>query len=122
VLFIQILNSFVSGILAVALPLMMKERNIDIVVMGLVFASLPLIMQFGRMFFATISDFRGRKLFFVSNGFFGIISSLIYYFAHNPVEFLFGKVMEGTKQGALWAMNRPFLLEKNRGHWKILVY
>jgi MFS family permease len=61
VFFIQVLNSFVSGILAVALPLMMKERNIDIVIMGLVFASLPLIMQFGRMLFATVSDFLGSK-------------------------------------------------------------
>jgi MFS family permease len=122
VLFIQVLNSFVSGVLAVALPLMMKERNIDIVVMGLVFASMPLIMQFGRMFFATVSDFWGRKPFFVSNGFFGVVSGLIYYFAHSPVEFLFGKVMEGTKDGMLWAVNRPFLLEKNGGHWRILVY
>ncbi|MGD8544524.1 MAG: MFS transporter [Candidatus Bathyarchaeota archaeon] len=122
VLFIQVLNSFVSGVFAIALPLMMKERNIDIVVMGLVFASLPLIMQLGRIFFATVSDFWGRKPFFVSNGFLVTISGLIYYFAHTPVEFLFGKVMEGTKQGALWAVNRPFLLEKNGGHWRILVY
>jgi predicted MFS family arabinose efflux permease len=122
VLFIQVLNSFVSGVFAVSLPLMMKERNIDIVVMGFVFASMPLIMQFGRMFFATVSDFWGRKPFFVSNGFFGVVSGLIYYFAHTPVEFLFGKVMEGTKDGALWAVNRPFLLEKKGGHWRILVY
>jgi len=121
-LFIQVLNSFVSGVLAVALPLMMKERNVDIVVMGLVFASMPLIMQFGRMFFATVSDFWGRKPFFVSNGFFGVVSGLIYYFARTPVEFLFGKVVEGTKDGALWAVNRPFLLEKKGGHWRILVY
>ena len=122
VLIIQLLHSFVGGVLAVALPLMMKERNIDIVVMGLVFASLPLIMQFGRMFFATASDFWGRKPFFVSNGILGIISGIIYYFAHTPVEFLFGKVIEGTKQGAIWAVNRPFLLEKTGGHWRILVY
>jgi len=122
VLFIQVLNSFVSGVLAVALPLMMKERNIDIVIMGLVFASFPLIMQFGRMLFATVSDFWGRKPFFVSNGLLGVISGLIYYFAHTPVEFLFGKVMEGTKEGAIWAVNRPFLLEKSGGHSRILVY
>lgn len=122
VLIIQLLNSFVSGILAIALPLMMKERNIDIVVMGLVFASLPLIMQFGRMFFATVSDFLGRKPFFFSNGVLGVVSGLIYHFAHTPVEFLFGKVMEGTKEGAIWAVNRPFLLEKTGGHWRILVY
>ncbi len=121
-LLIQVFNSFVSGVLAVALPLMMKERNIDIVVMGLVFASMPLIMQFGRMFFATFSDFWGRKPFFLSNGLFGVVSGLAYYFAHTPVGFLFGKIMEGTKEGTLWAVNRPFLLEKNGGHWRILVY
>ena len=122
VIFIQVLNSFVSGILAVALPLMMKERNIDIVTIGLVFASMPMIFQLGRMFFATVSEFWGRKLFFVLNGFLGVISSLIYYLAQTPLEFLFGKVMEGTKNGSLWAVNRPFLLEKSEKKWTISVH
>jgi predicted MFS family arabinose efflux permease len=30
--------------------------------------------------------------------------------------------MEGTKEGSLWAVNRAYLLEKNGGHWRILVY
>lgn len=38
------------------------------------------------------------------------------------MEFLFGKVMEGTKEDSLWAVNRPLLLEKTGGHWRILVY
>jgi len=121
VLFIQVLNSFVSGVLGVALPLMMKSRNIDVVLIGLVFACMPLIMQLGRMFFATISDFWGRKLFFFSNGFLSVVSGLIYYVAQTPLEFSFGKVAEGTKEGALWAVNRAFLLEKGE-HWKVLVY
>ncbi|MGQ9530724.1 MAG: MFS transporter [Candidatus Bathycorpusculaceae bacterium] len=119
---IQFLHSFVSGILGVAIPLMMKERNVNVVVIGLVFATMPLIMQFGRMFFATLSDFLGRKLFFISNGVLGVISSLIYYVAHTPLEFLFGKVTEGTKEGSIWAVNRAFLLEKESGCWRILVY
>jgi MFS family permease len=119
---IQFFNSFVSGVLGVAIPLMMKERNVDVVVIGLVFAAMPLIMQFGRMFFATLSDFLGRKLFFVSNGVLGVISSLIYYVARTPLEFLFGKLMEGTKEGSIWAVNRAFLLEREGGHWRILVY
>lgn len=122
VLAIQVLHSFVSGIINVAIPLMMKERNVDLVVIGLVFAAMPLIMQFGRMFFATISDFWGRKFFFVSNGLLGTISSLIYYLAHTPLEFLFGKIAEGFKEGTIWAVNRAYLLEKNGGHWRILVY
>lgn len=121
VFLIQFFHSFVSGVLGVAIPLMMKERNVDVVVIGLVFAAMPLIMQFGRMFFATLSDFLGRKLFFVSNGVLGVISSLLYYIARTPLEFLFGKLMEGTKEGSIWAVNRAFLLERG-GHWRILVY
>lgn len=119
---IQFLHSFVSGVLMVAVPLMMKARGVDVVVMGLVFASMPLIMQFGRMFFATVSDFWGRKLFFVSNGVLNVVSSLIYFVARTPLEFLFGKAAEGTKEGTLWAVNRAFLLEKGGGHWRILVH
>ena len=122
VLFIQVLNSFVAGVLGVAVPLMMEARNVDVVVIGLVFAAMPLIMQLGRMVFATASDFWGRKMFFVSNGVLGVVSGLIYYVAHSPLEFLFGKVVEGTKEGSLWAVNRAFLLEKNGRHWRILVY
>ncbi len=121
VIFIQFLNSFINGILAVTLPLMMKERNISIVTIGFVFASMPMIFQLGRMFFATVSDFWGRKLFFVLNGFLAVISSSIYYLAHTPLEFLFGKVMEGTKDGSLWAVNRAFLLEKSEKKWATLV-
>ncbi|UCG45835.1 MAG: MFS transporter [Candidatus Bathyarchaeota archaeon] len=121
-LLIQLLHSFVGGVFAVVLPLMMKERNIDIVVMGLVFSALPLIMQFSRMLFATVSDFWGRKPFFAFNGVLCAISSLIYYSAYLPVQFLLGKLVEGSREGAIWAVNRPFLLEKSKGGWKVLVH
>jgi MFS family permease len=116
------LNSFVGGILGVALPLMMQERNIDIATIGFIFAAMPIIFQLGRMFFATISDFWGRKPFFVLNGFLNVVSNSIYYLAHTPLEFLFGKVMEGTKDGSLWAVNRAFLLEKSEKKWRTLVH
>ncbi len=119
---IQVLNAFIGGVLGVALPLMMAERNIDIVTIGFIFAAMPMIFQLGRMVFATVSDFWGRKLFFVSNGFLSVVSNIIYWLAHTPLEFLFGKVMEGTKGASLWAVNRAFLLEKTESKWKILVY
>ncbi|MFQ6065138.1 MAG: hypothetical protein ACE5L6_06650 [Candidatus Bathyarchaeia archaeon] len=81
---IQFLNSFISGVLTIALPLLMKERNIDIVIIGLIFACLPLIFQLTRMLFAIISDFLGRKLFFVLNGFLSILSGSVYYLAYTP--------------------------------------
>ncbi len=122
VILIQVLNSFVAGVFGVALPLMMSERNVDIITIGLVFASLPLIFQLSRILFATVSDFWGKKLFFALNGSLGVFASLIYYLAHTPLEFLFGKVVEGTKDGSLWAVNRAFLLEKSERKWATLVY
>lgn len=104
------------------LPLMMTERGIDYVTIGLVFAALPMIFQLCRMFFTTVSDFWGRKIFFALNGVLSLVASLIYYVAHTPLEFLFGKVMEGTSGGSLWAVNRPFLLENTEKKWAILVY
>ncbi len=121
VLSIQLLNSFVGGILGVVLPLMMETRGIDIVTIGFVFASMPMIFQVGRMFSAVVSDFWGRKLFFVLNGILGFITNSIYYLAYTPLEFLFGKVMEGTKDASLWAVNRAFMLEHSKKKWRVLV-
>jgi len=121
VLLIQVLHSFASGILGITLPIMMKERQINVVTVGFIFATMPIIFQFGRMLFATFSDFWGRKLFFVSNGLLAVASGLIYYAAHTPLEYMFGKVVEGTKEGSLWAVNRAFLLEQGCGQLKALI-
>lgn len=119
---IQFLNSFISGILVIALPLLMKDRNIDVVTIGLIFACLPMIFQLTRMLFAIVSDFLGRKLFFVLNGFLNILSSSVYYLAYTPLQFLLGKVTEGTKSASLWAVNRAFLLEESGRKRKTLVH
>jgi MFS family permease len=119
---IQFLNSFISGVLTIALPLLMKERNIDIVTIGLIFACLPMIFQLTRMLFAVVSDFLGRKLFFVLNGFLNIFSSSVYYLAYTPLHFLLGKVTEGTKSASLWAVNRAFLLEESGRRTKALLH
>jgi len=120
-LLIQVLHSFAAGILGIALPIMMKERQVNVVTVGFVFAAMPIIFQLGRMLFATFSDFWGRKVFFVSNGLLAVASGLTYYVAHTPLEYLFGKVVEGTKEGTLWAVNRAFLLEQGGGQLKTLI-
>jgi len=120
-LLIQVLHSFAAGILGIALPIMMKERQVNVVTVGFVFAAMPIIFQLGRMLFATFSDFWGRKVFFLSSGFLAVASGLIYYVAYTPLEYLFGKVVEGTKEGTLWAVNRAFLLEQGGGQLKTLI-
>ena len=113
VLLVHVFSCIAGGVLGVVLPFVMKQRNVGVVLMGFLFASMPLFMQLGRIFFAMLSDIFGRKVFFMLNGVLGAVSGLIYYLAHTPSGFLFGKVVEGTKDGALWAVNRAFLLERN---------
>jgi len=100
----------------------MKDRNIDVPTMGLIFASLPMIFQLTRMVFAVVSDFLGRKVFFVLNGLLNVFSGFVYYFAFTPLQFLFGKVTEGTKSASLWAVNRAFLLEESERKREALVH
>ena len=100
---------------------MMKERQINVATVGFVYAAMPIIFQLGRMLFATFSDFWGRKVFFLSSGLLAVASGLIYYVAYTPLEYLSGKVVEGTKDGTLWAVNRAFLLEQDTGQLKTLI-
>jgi MFS family permease len=100
----------------------MKDRNIDVVIIGLIFASLPMIFQLTRMVFANVSDFLGRKVFFIFNGLLSVLSGFVYYFAFTPLQFLLGKVTEGTKSASLWAVNRAFLLEESTRKRETLVH
>lgn len=96
----------------IVLPLLMLSRGVDVVFLGLIYASLPIIFQLTRLLFATLSDVRGRKLFFVSNGILNVLTLFIYYLAFSPFQFLFGKMTEGARDASLWAVNRPSLLDK----------
>lgn len=117
---IQIINSLINGILTIALPLLMLSRGVDIISMGLIYASLPIIFQLTRLFFATLSDVKGRKLFFVSNGILNVLTLFTYYLAFSPLEFLLGKIVQGTRSASLWAVNRPSILDRVKEKRKAL--
>lgn len=108
---IQAMNAFVVGAMSIVIPLLMVERGIDIESMGLIFAVLPIISQTARITFGIISDFVGRKIFYGLNSVMNIIFMGIYYFAHHPLEFLFGKFAEGIRNASLWSVNRAYVLD-----------
>jgi hypothetical protein len=104
----------------IALPLLMLSRGIDIVSLRFICASLPMVFQLTRLLFATLSDVRGRKLFFVSNGILTVLTLFAYYLAFFPLKFLFGKITEGTRNASLWAVNRPAILDRVKEKRKAL--
>lgn len=123
ILFIQGIYAFTSGVLYIVLPLVMIDRNISIVTMGLIFGILPITFQILRILFATISDHFGRKNFLLLNGISTAVSSIIYYFAYSPLQFLAGKLTEVVKDSSIWAINRPAVMDhsKDKMHGLILL-
>lgn len=121
VLFIQSIQAFIGGIITITLPLLMQDKGIDIVSIGLIYAALPIIFQLTRMGFAILSDFIGRKIFFISTGILNISYTAIYYLASSPLGFLFGKVIEAMRGASIWSVNRSFVLEHSRNKRKGLV-
>ena len=118
---IQAFHSFTGGILMIVIPLLMQERGIDIVSIGLIYASLPMIFQLARMSFALISDFIGRKIFFIFDGILKAFSSAIYYFAYSPLIFLSGKITESLSDACIWSVNRAFVLDQEERKRESLV-
>lgn len=110
---IQSISSFVSGALSILIPLLLIERNISIQNIGLIFAIYPIVFQLGRVSFGVISDFFGRKPFYVLNIFFGVITNIIYYFSFSILGYASGKLFEGLKDAALWSVNRASILEQS---------
>jgi len=118
---IQIVNSIITGILTITLPLLMKERDIDIVQMGLIFSVMPMIFQLTRLSFGVLSDFLGRKIFLVFNSVLALLSNITYYFAYSPLSYASGKIAEGVKDGSLWAVNRASVLdEESEMRWRLV--
>jgi len=120
--FIQGINAFIGGSLEILLPLLLIEKNIRIEYIGLIFALGPLVFQTSRVIFAILSDFFGRKKFFILNSILTPISSLIYYISSSPLVYAFGKVLDDSSSALLWSVNRAFFLEQDEHKKKNLVH
>ncbi len=118
---IQAINAFVIGMISIVVPLLMVDRGVSVESIGIIFSVLPLVAQTNRLIFGTISDYVGRKKFYVMNGFMNIIFLGTYYFASTPLWFLFGKIFEGVRNATLWSVNRAYFLDHSKNKEKILI-
>lgn len=118
---IQAINTFVTGVIYVLLPLLMLDKGISIESIGLIFAALPLVMQANRLLFGIVSDFIGRKKFFWLNGLMNLSFLSVYYFATTPLGFLLGKIGEGIRNASLWSVNRAYIMDHAKEKEKAIV-
>jgi len=101
------LNYFVSGALTLIIPLLLLDRNVDLAEIGLVLSIMPLVFLLVRLLLAALADQLGWAPLFIFVNWPGtFFSTMIYFFANSIPAFFVGKIVEGVKESAYWAVNR----------------
>jgi len=104
---ITFLNYFVTGGLALTIPLLLLERKVNLAEIGFVISILPLVFLFVRLLFAALADQLGWAPFFVLLNWPGtFFSTTIYFLANSTFVFFLGKIVEAVKESSYWAVNR----------------
>lgn len=107
VIAITFLNYFVSGGLALIIPLMLLDRNVNLAEIGIIISIMPLVFLLVRLLLAALADQAGWARFFVLLNWPGTFFSTVLYFLANSLSvFSLGKIVEGVKEAAYWAVNR----------------
>jgi len=95
ILAITFLNFFISGALTLAIPLLLLERNVDLVEIGVVISVLPLVFMVVRILMAVIADSKGWNRFYIlMNWPWSMLSTFVYFIAGSIPMFLLGKFLE----------------------------
>ena len=117
ILTMTFLNFFISGGLTLAIPLLLLERNINLVEIGLVISVLPLVFLIVRLLLTLVADLRGwTRLYLLLNWPSTLLATIIYFIANSTSLFLLGKIAEAIKESSYWAVNRTaiFTLSPNK--------
>jgi len=112
---INFLDAFIASALAILVPLILLTRNVSVSEIGLILSALPLVFLFARMLFSAIADQAGYKPFFIIDWLAQALSIGIYFFAASPIAFLFGKMSEGVRASAFWAVVRTATFSVAKG-------
>jgi len=112
---INFLDAFITNALSIIIPLLLVSRGLDVVQIGLIVSMSPIVFVVSRSIFAAISDQVGVRRFFILNGAMNVVSLAVYLVASDPLLFSLGKMFEGVRNGAIWAVNRTAIfLSKGR--------
>jgi predicted MFS family arabinose efflux permease len=107
ILAITFLNFFISGGLTLAIPLLLLERDVNLVEIGLILSVLPIVFLVARIFLALIADLKGwTRFYLLINWPSNVLSTIIYFIANSAPLFLLGKLVEAMKESSYWAVNR----------------
>lgn len=107
ILAITFLNYFISGGLTLAIPLLLLDRNVDLIDIGVVISVLPIVFMVVRLLMAIVADSKGwNRFYLLMNWPWTILSTFVYFVATSIPLFLLGKFLEALKESSYWAVSR----------------
>lgn len=102
----NILYPFIVAALMVLLPLYLIDQQVSLISIGMILSVLPLTFLVVRVIFGSMADEIGTRKISLIESLSSFISPLIYLVAASPVMFALGKIVEGTRDSAFWAVIR----------------
>jgi MFS family permease len=106
--------SMIVASVATILPLYMLEKGFSISSIGLVLSVMPLIFLVIRIVLSSIGDQTGTRPIFFINAISNLASVIIYWVSASPLGFAIGKVFEGGRASAFWAVNRTEIYDNSK--------
>ena len=91
ILTITSLNFFISGGLTLVIPLLLLDRNLDLVEISLVLSILPLVFMIVRMLITLVADSRGWNRLYLLLNWPGSVLSILIYLLANSTPFFFSE-------------------------------
>lgn len=89
------------------IPLLLLERNVDLIEIGLVLSILPLAFLVIRLLMALVADLRGwNRFYLLLNWPTSLLATFVYFIASSTPLFLVGKIAEAMKESSYWAFIR----------------
>ncbi|MDD2655698.1 MAG: MFS transporter [Candidatus ainarchaeum sp.] len=108
---VNFIESFFSASLAVALPLYLLSRGINVEAVGLILSVSPLIFTLLRIVAALFAEVLGTRIFFIATSISESVSAFTFSIASSVPLFGLGRLFEGATYSLFWAVNRTKVIE-----------
>lgn len=107
---LNFLDAFIFGVTAVAVPLLLLDRGVDLATIGIVLSLAPLAKLFMRLASAAFAESAGERVFYSLNSAGNFGQAVAYALATTPLGFAAGRFLDGARESFLWAVNRSSLM------------
>ncbi len=111
----HMLYTFIVAAMAVAVPLYLVDRDVDITWIGIILSVGPLSFMVIRILLASMADEIGTKAISAIYSASNLASFMLYLLVVSPLGFAVATLAEGARASGFWAIARTEVFERLKG-------